>query len=148
MSVVSTGLIVNILLVDDNPDDVQLLRRVLERNGRRKTLHVVDSGEEALRFLRRKEPFLRAPRPKLMLLDLRLPGISGLDVLRAMNQDEALRPIPVVIFTNTVEHDEMLAAYDERARAFITKPEDRSEFEACVEHIKAFWLHVAQLPTD
>lgn len=149
MCEVSTSDTVNILLVDDNPDDVQVMRRVfLERNGRRKALHVVDSGEDALKFLQREDPFRRAPRPKLILLDLDLPGISGLDVLRELNQNQQLRPIPVVIFTGRVDHDDMLAAYDERARAFITKPENRDEFVTCVEHIEAFWLNIAQLPAD
>ena len=148
MSVPATGPPVNILLVDDKPEDVTKTRRVLDRGAHRGKLHVVESGEEALLFLRREEPFLMAPRPKLVLLDLDLPGISGLDVLREMNQDDLLRPIPVIIFTSIVEPDELLAAYDERARAFITKPEDPGEFESCVEHIEAFWLNIAQLPTN
>ncbi len=137
---------VHLLLVEDDPDDVYLLRSVLGRSRLRENVHVVGTGEDALRFLRRQPPYQQAPRPRLVLLDLHLPGISGLDVLRVMRHDADLRPIPVVILTASASHDDMLAAYDERARAFITKPGDRDAFEAVVQRFEAFWLETAQLP--
>lgn len=138
---------VDVLLIDDDPDDVLLIRTVLGRSRLRKNLHAVDTGEDALRFLRREPPYEEAPRPQFMLLDLRLPGISGLDVLKAMSQDPRLRPIPVVILTVSGDIADMMAAYDEYARAFITKPSSRAEFEEAVERIEAFWLETAQLPS-
>ena len=137
---------VPLLLVEDDPDDVYLLRSVLGRSRLPEHLHVVGTGEDALRFLRRQPPYQAAPHPRLVLLDLRLPGISGLDVLRVMRQDADLRRIPVVILTASASHEDMVAAYDERARAFITKPGDRAAFEAAVERLEAFWLGTAQLP--
>ncbi len=137
---------VHLLLVDGDPEDVALLRSVLEHSRLLKTLHVVESGEEALRFLRRQPPYEQAPRPKLILLDLRLPGISGLDVLKALKKDAALRPIPVLILAVSNDEDELLAAYDERACAFIPTPPDRDAFETAIRGIEAFWLETAQLP--
>ena len=139
---------VDILLVEDNPNDALLLERVLESSRLRKTIHVVASGEEALRFLHRETPYEQAPRPRLVLLDLYLPGLSGLDVLRAMQQDPLLRAIPVVMLTVSGVREDVLAAYDEGARAFITKPGDPVEFEVVIQAIDAFWLETAQLPAD
>ena len=139
---------VDILLVEDNPSDVLLLERVLEGSRLCKKIHVVSSGEEALCFLGRECPYQQAPRPRLVLLDLYLPDLSGLDVLRAMQQDPLLRAIPVVMLTVSGVREEILAAYDEGARAFITKPGDPSEFEVVIQAIDAFWLETAQLPAD
>ncbi len=139
---------VDILLVEDNPNDALLLERVLEGSRLRKTIHVVASGEEALRFLHRETPYEQAPRPRFVLLDLHLPGLSGLDVLRAMQQDPLLRAIPVVMLTVSSVREDILAAYDEGARAFITKPGDLVEFEVVIQAIDAFWLETAQLPAD
>ena len=139
---------VDILLVEDNPNDALLLERVMEESRLRKTIHVVTSGEEALRFLHRKTPYEQAPRPRFVLLDLHLPGLSGLDVLRAMQQDPLLRAIPVVMLTVSSVREDVLAAYDEGARAFITKPGDPVEFEIVIQAIDAFWLETAQLPAD
>ncbi len=139
---------VDILLVEDNPNDALLLERVLEGSRLRKTIHLVASGEEALRFLHRETPYEQAPRPRLVLLDLYLPGLSGLDVLRAMQQDLLLRAIPVVMLTVSGVREDVLAAYDEGARAFITKPGDPVEFEVVIQAIDAFWLETAQLPAD
>lgn len=139
---------ITILLVEDDPEDVHILKKVLERSRLRKTLHVVESGEDALRFLRREAPYEDVPRPKLILLDLRLPDMSGLEVLRQIKDDPLLRPIPVIVLTNSSEHSDLVEAYDERARAFITKPADRNDFESVIETIEAFWLTIAKLPTD
>ncbi len=139
---------VDILLVEDNPNDALLLERVLEGSRLRKTIHLVASGEEAFRFLHRETPYEQAPRPRLVLLDLYLPGLSGLDVLRAMQQDPLLRAIPVVMLTVSGVREDVLAAYDEGARAFITKPGDPVEFEVVIQAIDAFWLETAQLPAD
>ena len=139
---------ITILLVEDDPEDVHILKKVLERSRLRKTLHVVESGEDALRFLGRETPFEDAPRPKMILLDLRLPDMSGLDVLRHIKEDPMLRPIPVIVLTNSTEHRDLVDAYDERARAFITKPANREDFEKVIETIETFWLTIAKLPTD
>ncbi len=139
---------VDILLVEDNTNHVLLLRRVLEESRMRTTIHVAESGEDALRFLRREPPHEQARRPQLILLDLYLPGLEGLAVLKTLNQDPALRSIPVLILTTSDVPEDVVAAYDEGARAFITKPTDLEVFETVVQSIEAFWLKIAQLPVD
>jgi len=139
---------VDILLVEDNSNHVLLLRRVLEQSRMRTTIHAVKTGEDALRFLRREAPYEQVRRPQLILLDLYLPGLEGLAVLKTLNQDPALRAIPVVILTTSAVPEDVLAAYDEGARAFITKPVDVEAFETVVQAIEAFWLKTAQLPVD
>lgn len=139
---------VTILLVDSDEGDAALLDRVLEHSRIRNQLHVVQSAEEALQFLRKESPFEQVARPKLMFVELDLPGMSGLDLLRTMKGDPSLRPIPVLVLTRSENRHDLKAAYDERARAVITKPSDPSEFESMVRRIEAFWLEVVQLPSD
>lgn len=139
---------VDILLIEDNPEHVYLLKRVLAQSRMRKTIHVVDSGEDALHFLRREGAHTQAPRPHLILLDLYLPRMQGLDVLKQLNQDPALRAIPVIILTGSTVPEDVLAAYDDGARAFITKPNTIEAFESVVQAIEAFWLATAKLPED
>lgn len=139
---------VDILLVEDNPSDALLLERVLEESRLRTTIHMVTCGEAALRFLRREPPYEQAPRPRLILLDLNLPGLSGLDVLRAVQEDPLLRAIPVVVLTVSGARKDIFAAYDEGARAFITKPGDPCKFERVIQAIDAFWLETAELPVE
>lgn len=91
---------------------------------------------------------MQAPRPKLVLLDSRLPGISALDVLHAINQDTSLRSIPVVFFTGTNADADALAAYDERARAVIVLPVGEAAFEDVLHRLADFWLSTAQLPEE
>jgi len=140
--------VVDILLVEDNPAHSYIMQRVLEESRLRKAVHVVGSGEEALRFLQRDFPYEQAPRPKLILLDLYLPNMSGLQVLKALNADETLRSIPVLMLTNSEAEEDVLAAYDERVRAFITKPGNIEELETIIHTIEAFWLKTAQLPSE
>ncbi|MDX1547517.1 MAG: response regulator [Rhodothermales bacterium] len=139
---------IDILLVEDNPEDVFLMRRALERSRIRKRLHVVEDGEDALRFLHREAPHAEAPRPRLVLLDLFLPGMSGLEVLHRMNEDPALRSIPVIVVTVAEDLPTLLNAYDARARAYVGKPTTSEGYDRLFERIEAFWFETARLPAD
>ena len=139
---------VHILLVDDDPEDTALISRVLERSRINNQVAVVGSGEGALRFLRRDYPFEKAPRPKLILLDLDVPEMGGLEVLRVMNRSTSLRSIPVLILSRSSDRADLRAAYDARARAVIEKPTDPEDFEETVKRIEAFWLATAKLPAE
>lgn len=130
----------HILLVEDSPTDIMMVREVLEQTGLRNTVHVVEDGVEALRFLRRQEHYAHAPRPDLILLDLNLPGMNGKEVLAEIKADASLRTIPVVILTSSKNEADVNGAYRQWANCYVTKPVDYGEFTETVSRIERFWL--------
>jgi CheY-like chemotaxis protein len=137
---------IDILLVEDDPGDVLMTREAFEHHKIRNALHVVSDGVEALRFLRREDPFREAPRPGLILLDLNLPRKDGREVLGEIKQDPRLRTIPVVVLTTSEAEEDILRSYDLHANAYVTKPVDFEKFVEVVRKIDDFWVTVVQLP--
>lgn len=136
---------VEILLVEDNPGDVRLMREALGRNGLSLRLHHVEDGAAAMHFLHRDAPFESAPRPDLVLLDLNLPVMSGRDVLAAIKTDPSLRSIPVIVLSTSQSDEDVARAYELQANCFITKPADLHEFNQVIHSIRLFWLETARL---
>jgi len=117
------------------------------REGRlRNRIHWVEDGEQALAFLRRENQFAGAPRPDLILLDLHMPRLGGLEVLAVIKAHAEWRRIPVVIMTNSSEEKDVLGAYNHHANCYITKPIDIDQFMEAVRSIEDFWLTVVRLP--
>jgi len=137
---------IEILLVEDNPGDVDLAKAALEDGKFRNALHTVGDGEEAMLFLRRKGKYTEAPRPDLVLLDLNLPKKDGREVLAEIKSDEDLKRIPVVILTISNDEEDILRTYNLHANCFITKPIDLSQFVKVVKAIEDFWLTIVKLP--
>lgn len=135
-----------LLLVEDNPGDVELTREALEAASLRNNLHVVQDGEEALAFLRRQGPFALAPWPDLILLDLNLPRKDGRAVLAEIKADENLRVIPVVVLTTSQSEEDIVKSYKLNANCFITKPVGFEGFMKIVKSIENFWFTVVVLP--
>ena len=136
-----------ILLVEDNPGDVELTREALLESKLHMQLSVVPDGVEALAFLRREGRYADAPRPDLILLDLNLPKKDGRTVLSEIKQDRSLRNIPVVILTSSQAEQDIVRAYDLHANCYVTKPVDLDQFISIVQSIEQFWLTVVKLPT-
>ncbi len=139
---------IEILLIEDSPGDADLAREALESTKVRNTLHVVQDGEEAMKFLKQQGKYADAPRPGLILLDLNLPKMDGRDVLKAIKADDALKRIPVVILTISKEEADVLRSYDLHANCYITKPVDLDQFIDVVRSIEEFWLTIVRLPPD
>ena len=137
---------VEILLVEDNPGDVRLTREALAEGKLHNNLHVVQDGEEAMRFLRREGAFKDAVKPDLVLLDLNLPRMDGRAVLQAMKADPALRRIPVVVLTSSQAEQDVLKSYELHANCYITKPLDLPQFIKVVRAVEDFWFTVVKLP--
>jgi CheY-like chemotaxis protein len=137
-----------ILLVEDNPGDVRLMREAFREISVPHHLNVVESGGGALQFLRREEPHREAPRPDLVLMDLMLPDRHGLDVLAVIKGDSALRRIPVVVFSSSQKREEVIQAYNLNANSFIAKPIELADFIRIVKGVEEFWLTVVKLPKD
>lgn len=139
---------IEILLVEDNPGDVDLAREALENSKIRNTLSVVGDGEEALDFLHCRGKYAAARRPDLILLDLNLPRKSGREVLAEIKADEYLKRIPVVILTVSKDEEDILQSYNLHANCYITKPIDLHQFLRVVKAIEDFWLTIVKLPPN
>lgn len=132
-----------ILLVEDNPSDVGLTRRALEKSRISNDLVVVEDGQEALDYLfGRNLPAGQSANelPALILLDLKLPKVDGLEVLRQIRADERTHRQPVVILTTSSEEDDVAQSYDMGANSFIRKPVDFNQFAEAVQHLGLYWL--------
>jgi len=137
---------IEILLVEDNPGDVELTREALHDTKLHMNLSVVSDGVDAMAFLRREGEYARAPRPDLILLDLNLPRKDGRGVLADVKQDPALRHIPVVVLTSSEAEQDIVRAYELHANCYVTKPVDLDQFVKIVQSIEQFWFTVVKLP--
>lgn len=135
-----------LLAVEDNAADARLIRECLKDAHAQVEISVVDNGMAAMAFLRRQGPYEHAPRPGLVLLDLRLPVKSGREVLAEMKQSEDLKTIPVVILTSSDADEDIAACYEQGANCYVTKPMDLDAFAHALQSIADFWLVVARLP--
>jgi CheY-like chemotaxis protein len=137
---------VDVLLVEDDEGDILMTREAFESYNIRNPLHVVTDGEQALQFVRRTGPFAGAPRPGLILLDINLPRLSGLEVLAELKQDPDLLVIPVVILTTSLAEEDILRSYQLHANAYVSKPADFERFIATIRQVDDFFLTLAKLP--
>jgi len=137
---------IEILLVEDNSDEAQLTMDVLREGRIRNQIHWVEDGEEAMAFLRRQGRYAAAPRPDLILLDLKLPRMGGQEVLAEIKQSPLWKRIPVVIMTSSDDEKDILTAYDRHANCYVTKPIDLDKFMEAVRGIEEFWMTVVRLP--
>jgi CheY-like chemotaxis protein len=134
---------IEILLVEDNPRDVEMTLRALKKHNLANNVHVVKDGAEALDFIFTRGAYAhRDPNhvPKVVLLDLKLPKVSGLEVLRAIKGDAQARTIPVVILTSSQEEKDMVESYKLGANSYIIKPVDFDKFVEAVGQTGLYWL--------
>jgi CheY-like chemotaxis protein len=147
MSALVSGLRpIEILLVEDTAEEAEWTMESLRAGRVRNRVHWVEDGEDAMAFLRRRGGYSAAPRPDLVLLDLRLPRMGGQEVLAEVKRDPDLRRIPVVIMTSSDDEKDILQAYDGHANCYIHKPIDMEQFMEAVRSIEDFWLSLVRLP--
>ncbi|MFI5180388.1 MAG: response regulator [Thermoanaerobaculia bacterium] len=140
---------VEILLVEDNPNDVELTLHALKKNNIANRIHVVRDGEEALDYLFGTGPYAgRDPceQPKVILLDLKLPKVDGHEVLTRLRQDPRTRTIPVVVLTSSREERDIARSYDMGVNSYIVKPVDFEQFTESVRQLGLYWLLLNQPP--
>lgn len=138
-----------ILLVEDNPSDIGLTRRALEKNGITNSLVVAEDGQDALDYVFCSGAHSTrdiADVPMLVLLDLKLPRVDGLEVLRQIRADSRTRRIPVVILTSSTEEGDVAAGYDNGTNSYIRKPVDFHQFAEVIRQLGMYWLVVNQPP--
>ncbi len=137
-----------ILLVEDDEVDIEAVKRAFKQHRVANTLHVTRDGEEAISYLRNEGEYLdpeKAPRPSLILMDLRMPRMDGLELLKIIKSDDELRIIPVVVFTSSREDEDVVRSYANGASSYLVKP---ITFEGLLEAIKTFDLYwtLSELP--
>jgi len=137
---------IELLLIDDSPGDVRLMREAFRDANPHVQLHVSSDGVEAMAFLRHEPPHQRSPRPDLILLDLNLPKMDGREVLTHIKEDDALKTIPVVILSASGTPGDVAKGYQLHANCYLFKPVQFDEFADLVKSINDFWLVKARLP--
>lgn len=140
---------IEILLVEDNPSDLELALHALRHNRVANRIHVARDGEEALDFLFCRGSHARdavTHQPKIILLDLKLPKVDGLEVLRRVKSDERTRLIPVVMLTSSKEEGDLVESYQLGVNSYIQKPVDFIQFQDMVKELGLYWLVVNEAP--
>jgi CheY-like chemotaxis protein len=140
---------VEILLVEDNPNDVELTLRALKKHNITNKVHVVKDGAEALEYIFATGAYASRDinyHPKVILLDLKLPKVDGLEILRRVKSDQRTKTIPVVVLTSSKEERDLVESYRLGANSYITKPVDFESFVKSVSELGLYWLLLNQPP--
>lgn len=140
---------VDILLVEDNLTDVELTLRALKKSGIANNIFVVNDGEDALDFIYCRNKYEnRIPNnpPKIILLDLKLPKVGGLEVLKTLKSDEEKKLIPIIVLTSSNQEKDMIESYKLGVNSYIQKPVDFDQFIMSIKQIGMYWLLLNQLP--
>jgi len=137
----------NILLVDDNPDHVQLIQEAFEELKSPSTLHVAVDGLAAMAYLRHEDPYEEEPIPDLILLDLNLPKKDGRVVLEELKNSADFRRIPIAVLTSSSDQTDIDTCYDLGANCYITKPANFDQIIDVIEMLEKFWFSITKLPT-
>ena len=137
---------IEILLVEDNEPDILLTQEAFRDARIANCLHVARDGVEALAFLRREPPFEDAARPDVILLDINMPRMGGLEMLREVKADEELRTIPVVVLTTSQADEDILRSYQSHASSYIVKPVGFENFHQAIRAFETYWLSFVRLP--
>jgi len=141
----ANGQIVDVLLVEDDPGDALLVREALTGSaGSMVRCHVAADGDSAVHFLQRQEEFAQAPRPRLILLDLNLGAMHGLEILAKLKADEQLKTIPVVVLSSSRHPADIHHSYANHASAYVVKPVDLDDFGRAIDVIDACFLRLAE----
>lgn len=140
---------IEILIVEDNPNDAEMALRALKKNNLTNKVLIVGDGEEALEFVFAKGKFSgseEAHRPKIILLDLKLPKIDGLEVLEAIKNNPNTQAIPIIVLTSSKEEMDMVESYRLGVNSYIVKPVDFDKFVDAVRDLGLYWLLLNQQP--
>jgi CheY-like chemotaxis protein len=137
---------INILLVEDNPGDIDLTKEAFQEGKIANHIEVVTDGEQAMSYLRKEGEYSGAVTPDIVLLDLNLPKKDGREVLKEIKNDKSLKHIPVIILTTSQADEDVSAAYDNYANCYIRKPVDMDKFIEVAQKVEDFWLSIVKLP--
>jgi CheY-like chemotaxis protein len=140
-----------ILLIEDNPEDVEITLRAFKKNRMANKIHVVRDGEEALECMFSTGRYTERPgcsTTRLILLDLKLPKVDGMEILKRCKSDDRTKNIPVVVLTSSKVEQDLTDSYDLGANSYIVKPVDFSQFTETVRQLGLYWMVLNQLPSE
>lgn len=140
---------IHILLVDDDPDHRFLIRKLLSKNSVRNEVTELEDGQQALDYMYRRGIYSdrgKFPDPDFILLDIKMPGIDGLKVLKVIKHDEQTQQIPVVMLTTSTLEEEIIQSYKDGANAFVTKPISYEDFARTITALGKFWVSAVEFP--
>jgi CheY-like chemotaxis protein len=141
----------NILLVEDEEAHAQLTKRAIRKAGNANRIDIVYDGEEALNYLYNNGEYAdktKYPRPGLILLDIKLPGIDGIQVLKTIKEDPNLKRMPVIMLTTSKRDEDIAQSYNYHANSYLTKPVGFKEFEDKIQQLDYYWLLINELPNS
>ncbi len=138
----------HILIAEDNPGDVMLIKKAFSQTDFENTIHTATDGEEAVQFLRQRNTNPEKFLPDLALLDLNMPRKDGIDVLEVMTEHPKLQQIPVVVLTSSEATEDIMKSYNHQANAYLVKPTDFNGFVELVDRLGEFWFKTAKLPSE
>jgi chemotaxis family two-component system response regulator Rcp1 len=133
-------MLLHVLLVEDNKGDAHLLQLLLAEANKSVRVHLVADGVQAMAFLRYQGPYLDVPRPDIILLDLHMPNMGGLEVLAQLKSDPWFRTIPIIVLTSSPSETDLVQSYKLMANCYLAKPRALKEFESLVKSLNDFWL--------
>ncbi len=139
---------IEVLLVEDNPGDVELVERAVRNSDFHLNMTVAMDGEEAMTVLRQEGDYADSPRPDLVLLDLNLPKKDGRQVLSDIRSDPELKNLLVVVLTSSPTQEDLLKAYDLHSNGYVSKPVDSKAFDSVVKDVLNYWFNVSRLPRN
>jgi two-component system, response regulator len=139
---------ISILLIEDNPDDVELTLHALKKSNIANPIEVIRDGQDAVDYLFYKGKYLNSKHsmPNLILLDLKLPKVTGIEILHKLKSDRKLKLIPVVVLTSSKEENDIMKSYDMGVNSYIRKPVDFDQFVETVKQIGFYWLLINEKP--
>ena len=137
---------IHILLAEDNLGDIILIREAFGERNLIDRISVVKDGKQALEFIYKDGKYANAETPDLIILDINLPKINGLEVLKKIKKSKDLKKIPVIMLTSSSSQKDINESYDNYANCFITKPDDVDDFLKAINGIEDFWINIGSLP--
>lgn len=137
---------VEILLVEDNPGDIRLIMEYFKGTDISYNIVVAQDGQTALQILKQEEEYADMKRPNLIILDLNLPRINGIEVLKEVKKDDDLKIIPIIILTTSRKEEDIMETYQNNVNAYLTKPVDLDQYSQVISSIQDFWLSKVKLP--
>ncbi len=137
---------IQVLLIEDDPQDVEITKEVMELSKVKININVVNNGAEALSYMRKENGYTEAIRPDLILLDLNMPKMNGKEFLDEIKKDDDFKMIPVVVLTTSKADEDIIKSYKLGASCYVTKPVGLEQFQKVVQAVDNFWLTVVKYP--
>ena len=138
----------NILIIDDSESDTMLMEEAIKDTSVPTNIHIVNDAQEALKFLNKEAQYKSAPRPNLIILDLKMPKMDGHDFLKKVKTNENLKGIPIIVLSTSSDPVDIKKCYDLHANCYIEKPVNFLRFKKVISVINDFWLGISHLPPD